>query len=405
MRYAGLLLLAGAIAWELSTAGKPGGGIAVRVLPAVPATVTSVGLPPAGQFSSLTVSGGRLILSGGPEGSVPVSGYQSTLRHGRAAGKCHAAVVDPRTLSLEPIRTANCGDPSLYGEHVLPIAYLVRRAGANGSGVGEIAVRIARSDRAARDGYTMGPVVTTYPQCSDCQIAWVYGDGSLWLYNPLAHPARERAVLLRVSERTGAAVERWALPEIVRALLAVDRDGLWLSPSLESGTPGSLPPTQRVPYQSLYRISPDDSRVHRVLREAGGDARWLVASGNTVSAAIDGGRGRSTIWTFTGLRTRVHGPALDASAVEAEFGTGDPTVAGNTAIGFYSVVVGNQTETVMQVEPGSRREQAVAKIRSRSASADDPPPSGVALDGAFFYLDPPTNYSVGSAELHRVIPR
>ena len=405
LRHLVLVLLVGAVAAALLRTGDSGRRAAVPAQHGSLATATRVALPPAGHFSSLAVVGRRLLLSGGPPGSLPVSGYETSLVDGRAAGTCNAAAVDPRTLAIGPIVSANCGDPSLYGEHVLPIAYLLRRAGANRTGVGMIGVRIARSDHAARDGYTLGPVVTMYPECSDCQIAWIYGDGSLWVYNPLPRRARGPAVLLRISTTTGALLERWSMPEIIRALLAVDANGLWLTPSIESGIPGPLPPSGRIPYQSLYRVLPGEGSPQRVLTEDGGYARWLVANGNTASAAIATGRLASEIWTFTGLTRRAHGAKLDADGVGTELGTGGPTVAGNGAIGFYNVALGNGTENVIRVKPDSGRERTVATIPSRDASSADPAPIGVAIDGSFFFLDPPANESQSSGELHRVTPR
>ncbi len=386
-------------------AGDAVRGAAGSGVDAAPAAVTSVVLPRAGQFSSLAVTGGRLLLSGGSQGPLSASGYQTALVRGRADGTCHSAVVDPRTLVVGPVTSANCGDPSLYGEHVLPIAYLLRRAGVNGAGVGTIAVRIARSDPAARDGYALGPVVTTYPQCSDCQAAWIDGDGSLWLYNPLLHPPHGAGVLLRISDRTGTVLERWSMPEIVRALLAVDANGLWLSPSIESGIPGPLPPSRRIPYESLYRIAPGARSPRRVLTEGGGDARWLVAAGESASAAIDTGHGTSAIWTFTGLEARAHGPRIADAELDSEFGTGGPTVAGNDVIGFYSVALSDGHENVIEISPGGRTTRTVATVPSAGASPDDPAPTGATLDGSFFYLDPPGDQPPGRTELHRFTPR
>lgn len=141
----GAVLLVSVIVLAWAGSGGPGRHAPSPVLRAAPAGVSSVGLPPGGHFSSLSVIGGRLLLSGGPPYSVPASGYQTSLVDGRAARTCHAAVVDPRTLAIGPIASANRGDPSLYGEHVLPVAYLLRGAGADRTGTGTIAVRIAPS--------------------------------------------------------------------------------------------------------------------------------------------------------------------------------------------------------------------------------------------------------------------
>ncbi len=402
LRYAVVLLLMSVIVVGLLRATASGSNGTVPVIRGPHATVVSLTLPPAGHFSSLTVIGGRLILSGGPQGSLPASGYQTSLVDGRAAGTCDSAALDPRTLAVGRIVSANCGDPALYGERVLPIAYLLRSVAPNGGATGVLAVRIARAQTAAPDGYTLGPVLTTYPQCSDCQIAWIYGDDSLWIYNPLADPPRGPGILMRISTRTGAVLERWSMPEIVRALLAVDSDGLWLSPSLESGTPQGIRTSQRGRYQSLYRIAPGDGSPQRMLAEGGEGARWLLAGGDTASVAVDNDHGYPTVWTFTDHQQPVHGPALNQVPAAAEFGTGDPTVAGNARIGFYNVVLRNDTESVIEVAPDGAHSQTIATIRSRDVSVEDPAPIGVALDGSFFFLDPPTSESADSRQLHRV---
>jgi hypothetical protein len=372
------------------------------------AAVASLTLPGSGAFSTITVAGRRLIVSGTPGGYPLISpGYSTTLVGGRAAGVCDAAEVDPRTLILSRLVRANCGDPALYGEHVLPIAYALVHQAYGGSFATE--VRIARFDPTARDQYQLGRVITRYPEYSDSQISWIYGDGSLWIYNPFAHltpsPSGE---LLRISTRTGGVVQRWAMPEIARALVAVDASGLWLSPSIESGVPGRLPLSRYKPYVSLYRILPGKRSPERVLTVGGFGARWLVASGRTASVDIDDSDSHSTVWSFTGTARPVQGKALSNKVVGAEVGYGEPTVAGNDTIGFYNVDLDNGLEQVLRINTTGRQAQTIAKIPAPEATIDDPGPSGVALDGSFFFLDPP-NYNAagrltGVIRLHRVTP-
>ena len=331
-----------------------------------------------------------------------VYGYSVPLADGRGVGTCDAAIVDPQTLAVGPVKTANCGDPTLYGQRVLALTYFSRHvvAGADAN----LAIRIARADARARDGYTLGPVVTTYEQCSDCQAGVIYGDGSLWIYNPTAYPSNGSAVLLRVSTQTGAVVERWAMPRILRALLAVDSNGLWLSPSTDSGLPGGVPRLRLAPYETLYRITPGDRTPQRVLRiEGGSGARWLLASGDTASAAIDKGRGYSAVWTFTAGKRPLHGPALSDSPMGAEVGAGPPTVAGNNKLGYYNIVMNNGTESVIQTKPDGRGERTIATVRSPHASDSYPAPTSVTLDGSLFFLDPTTNPDQHT-DLHRVTP-
>jgi hypothetical protein len=411
LRYGGLALLFLVAALAFIALGR-GGSRRDTASPTVrPASiaVASLTLPRSGDFSSITVVGRRLIVSGGPYAyAAPISpGYESKLVGGRAAGVCDAAVVDPRTLVLGRVSRANCGNPALYGERVLPIAYGLPRDAYDGTSA--IEVRIARFDPTARADYQLGPVITRYPQCSDCQISWIYGDGSLWIYNPLGSLTPSRAgELLRISTRTGQVVQRWTMPEIVRALLAVDADGLWLSPSIESGVPGRIPLSRAKPFLSLYRIVPGARSPRRVLTVGGSGARWLVASGNTASVDIDDRDGRSTVRTFIGTARSAHGKALSNAFLGAEFGAGAPTVAGNDAIGFYSAQPGNGLERVLRITATGRREQTIAKVPARAVTIDDPAPSGVALDGSFFFLDPPTYNSggrlTGIIRLHRVTP-
>ena len=362
-------------------------------------TVRSVGLPAADGFSSLEAIGGRLLLLGGTQESWVVFGDSGSV--GRAVGTCDAATVDPRTLAIGRVKTANCADPTLYGQRVLALTYFSHHAAWDGGAL--LAVRIAHADAAARQGYTLGRVVTTYQQCSDCQAAVVYGDGSLWIYNPTASRSDGSAVLLRISPRTGTVVERWAMPPDLRALLTVNSSGLWLSPSVESGIPGGVRGSQLVAYESLYRITPGDRSPQRVLAGTDGDARWLLASGDTVSAAIDKGNGYSAVWTFTAGRRPVHGPSLSDRLLGEESGTGPPTVAGNDKLGYYNVVMNYRRESVIQITPDGRHERPVANVRSPSSTDSYPPVTSVTLDGSLFFLDPATNPN-SHTDLHRVTP-
>ena len=188
------------------------------------------------------------------------------------------------TLRLGDVRHANCGDPALYGEQVLAVSYVAQPASRT-RGVGEFAVRIAHVDPAARDGYTLGPVVMTYQQCSDCSAQWIYGDGSLWLYG--------HGELLRVSDTSGKVVQRWAIPPNPRELLAVDADGLWFAPSVEGGFPIHTSASQLIRYESLYRVTPGAKTPARVFEIPGGSALWLVAAGHAVWLESGGPRSRS----------------------------------------------------------------------------------------------------------------
>jgi hypothetical protein len=174
--------------------------------------LSSAAVPASGHFAALAHIGGRLIISGGPQGDpLDVSGAVTTLAHARATASCSAASVVAGTVRLGPVHRANCGDPALYGLHVLPVMSDEHRAGE--SGLLRIGVRIAVADRGARDGYRLGPTVMSFGRCSDCGAQWI-------------------------------------------ALLTVNQNGLWLAPSIETGAPPHLTRREQRECESLYLIAP-----------------------------------------------------------------------------------------------------------------------------------------------------
>jgi hypothetical protein len=378
----------------------------------VSVAVSSVTLPKAGNYFSLAVVGGRLIVSGGPQGSLFPSGSTTSMAGGRPSGTCDAATVTPLTLKLTDVTHANCGDPALYGVRALAVSYLLRRTPPSG-GVGTFAIRIARVDPAAPDGYTLGPIVMTYPQCSDCGPQWVYGDGSLWIYGGLVGGgANLTGELLRVSETTGTVQQRWPMPTIARPLVAVDADGFWLAPSNQSGFPSHTPASQLSRYQSLYRVAPGERNPSRLFT-IGTGALWLAASGHTIWLDAQPG----VLWRLEGKNATptLHGSYPAHTNQGAEYGAGAPAYAGNAAIGIYYVVNGYGTQQIVRLSPNAPSQRNVATVNAPSTvSIYGPPPPAVALGDAFFFLDPPTlSYPGGTSApvvqgagvLYRVTPR
>jgi hypothetical protein len=417
-RYAMLALLASAV---LAAAGHlivRGGGDPNRTSGQRPApvAVSSIRLPARGDYFSLAVVGGHLIVSGGPQGSLFPSGSTTSTSGGRPSGTCDAATVDPVTLRLTDVARANCGDPQLYGERVLPVNSALRGL-APGGGTLTMGVRIARVDPAAPGGYTIGPIVMSYPQCSDCGVEWIYGDGSLWVYDALvgggANPPGE---LLRVSESTGTVQQRWVMPSITTALLAVDADGLWVAPSIRSGSPLHTPPSQLIRYQSLYRVSPGERAPTRVFALGSGGALWLIASRHSVWVDARA----ATKFVLSRLEGKDPAPTLHApypanTSPGIEYGTNGPNIAGNAKIGIYYVVNGNGTQRIVRLSPDAATERNVATVRApTTVSSYGMPPSAAALTRAFFFLDPPTiSYPGGNSKpvlqgagvLYRVTPQ
>ncbi len=365
----------------------------------VPPLVSSLALPKAGDYFSLAVVGGRVIVSGGPDGSLFPSGSTTSLSDDRAVGTCDAATVEPGTLKLGHVTHANCGDPALYGERVLAVSYLAQPPASRADGLDTFAVRIARVDPAARDGYTLGPIVMTYPQCSDCDAQWIYGDGSLWLYDTYNNGAVSRpdGELLRVSDATGTVVQRWAIPQNPRELLAVDADGLWFAPSVEGGEPLHTPASQMVRYESLYRVTPGARAPVGVFKIPSGRAHWLVAAGHTVWLEADSERGRSTLWRLQGpdATPTAHGSYPANSDQGADIGEAPPTHAGNAAIGIYYVTSPaytspvNAPQQIIRLSPDAAEQQTVATVPAApNGDSYGIGPPGAALGRTFYFLDP-----------------
>ena len=81
--------------------------------------MSSVNLSSRGLFDSLAVVNRKLIVSGGPQGSlVPSASIWISSMGSRKT--CNSVVVNPSTLMLGAVRHDDCFDPSLYGVRVLP---------------------------------------------------------------------------------------------------------------------------------------------------------------------------------------------------------------------------------------------------------------------------------------------
>jgi hypothetical protein len=384
--------------------------------PLAGAHVSSVALPLAGHYDALGVVGGRLIVSGGAAGSLFPSGSTTSLSHGRPAGTCDAATVNPATLRPTGVRQGDCADPALYGERVLAVSYLAGQVSATNA-LGVLALRIARSDPSAPGGYTLGPVVMRYPQCSDCGADWIYGDGSLWIYDSVSSGGAE---LLRVSQSTGAVAQRIAMPSIDRPYIAVNADGLWLADSNESGFPLHVKASQYYLYESLYRVAPGMRAPERELTIGHWGALWLLASGHSVWLDISRVPRVSLLLGLTGPHARrrfaVSYPAIANDQLEPF--EGGRVFAGSAADGLWYIARGpspgdpvadNGPQRVVEVSPASGAGRTVATVASADNSEVQPP--AVVFDGSFYFLEPPTYAAIypyapiGRSRLYRATPR
>lgn len=360
-----------------AVSSRAGAGVVPR------AVLVSRGLPALGQFPSLSVAGGHLMVS---------DGYGESFRDGRVTGTCVAATVDPVTLRVVSLARGSCGDPALFGERVTPVVYVPTERAPPGWGTNPLAMRIATVDPASADGYKLGPVIVTYPDCSDCRAETIYGAGSLWVYAPMTDPRSESGELLRVSETTGRVVERWRMPQILRALLASDADGLWIAPSIESGWPLHATAAQKVAEASLYRVAAGMRTPQRTFDVGGSGARWLAADDHTVWLDV-GPLTRSSgpaLWRFDGpaARATIRGTPIPGSAGACgDLGEGSVTVLG-AATGVYCVNTAANSQRVSWLEPDGHRGAVVASVPTpiRWDFADN----AVTYNGSYYFIDPPT---------------
>ena len=343
--------------------------------------ISSGALPAGGHYAGLEAVGGRLIVTGR-------YGYWST-------GTCNSATVDPLSLRVLSVTRGSCADPAVYGQRVSPVRYLLRTI-TPAMGLNTIALRIATVAPHARHGYRLGPIVVRYPQCSDCGIEWIYGDGALWLYAPLASPrAVNTGELFRISERTGRVLQHWPMPTFTRGLLAVDGDGVWIAQSLFGGEPAHVPAGQRIDYHSLYRVAPGMRSPQRALDLRTWGANWLVAAGHSVWLDVAENRGPSRLWRLDGPTAA---PAIRARALPndwdcVQMGEGSTTIAGSGAAGIYCV--GGGPLRLRSVDPATGAAHALPDPGFAGGPA-------VASSGSVFFL--PSGPSGWATRVYRVTP-
>ncbi len=361
--------------------------------------VGSLTLPALGGYPMLAVVGKRLLVT---------DAENTRVVDGRVRGSCAAASVDPATLHLVSVARGNCGNPALFGQHVIPVSYVPSIRNHRGWGVNALAMRISIADRSTASGYRLGPVIVTYPNASDTRAETIEGDGSLWVFAPTLGPRLSYGELLRVSLRTGRVAQRWRMPPITRALLATNKDGLWLAPSNESGFTEHASAAQKVAQGSMYHVTAGMRAPTRVFDVGIWGARWLVAHGHSVWLA----RGRASrppaLWRFAGpSATPVIRGAQTTGAVRTcgDLGDGAATVAGNTAGIFCLSNPNPNTQHVQWLSPTGGHSSVVARIPTGGAweFADN----AVVYNGSYYFVEPTgrTSPQFGRPVLHRVGPR
>ncbi len=365
--------------------------------------LSSAAVPASGNFASLAHVAGRLIISGGPHGSpLDVSGATTTLARGRADGSCTAATVIPGTVRVGPVHRANCGDPALYGLHVLPVMFYEHRPRNQPLTIG---VRIAVADHVARDGYRLRPIVMSYPECSDCEAQWIEGDGSLWINGSYASPRHHEGLLLRVSTRTGRVLQRVPVPGFASALLAVNQNGLWFAPSIETGSPPHPSRREQREYESLSLVAPGAARSRQILRLGTEGADWLTAAGDRIWLEDRPTPNSSHILTFTATNPADgrHSPRHRLGYAPGELGAGAIPLAATTRDGVDAIIAtSNDQQHIININATTLAEHILATIPL--TGSDIAQPAAATQGTSAYFLDPRLSYAnvVTPARLYRI---
>lgn len=331
----------------------------------------------AGQYSVLAIVGDKLLLTG-PPSDTDLPGPDLS---------CGSVVVDPVTFKVGKSHQSSCADPRLWGEAVLPVFSVEQHIfwghGSKGINTGE--VRIARLSRAA-PGYRLGPVVLTYPNASG-RPQWTTGDGYLWLYSGTSGPQAE---VLRVSPTTGAVLQRVTLPDIVRPILAVDDDGLWIAPAVNSFySPSS---------DGIWRVGAGAESA-TLVRRLSTFADWMTATGHSLFADIrDRTSLRTTLWRLDGpdgtvAFHRVPSPLLERAQVQYS-----ARVVVASSSGALCAVVPNSAGTALVVGRLNPANGSLRAVTTVAAGAPGEQWQVATAAGSLFILLP------DESELVRVAP-
>lgn len=326
-----------------------------------PARVTLPTTATAG-FDSISAAGGTLLLTG----EVGSSGPRSL---------CDYASLDPQTLQLGRVQTADCDDPATSGQTV----GLVTGPDYNSNPGPSATARITTLDHVTGK-VAEGPVVFTYLDASDTRPLTAYGGGWMWVYDVETNRGSE---VLQVSPATGRVVDDIALPKLYRPILAANDAGLWIGDSLNGSGPG---------IDTLYRVAPG-SRAPVIVIPGRRVITWLQADpGHLWAGVATAPVTKETIWEFDGTES--------APAFTAPLDGTDSAVIGDATQGLWTLrwspspAAGRaapEAQQVIRIDPANGSESVIATIAPFPASDTTGLTQGQAavLDGHLYILEPP----------------
>src|SRR5690242_18013347 len=229
----------------------------MRVLAALIATLT---LPSGGlQWWSVAPAGHALLVTGSP-----ATGPQ-----------CAFYVVELGTFKGRGPVTRACSNPPVLLHRVEPVVGSTANAF-------HVPVTVA------------GRVVMRYEDASDTRPQYAWYGRSPWIYDVATSDGAEA---LRFDAKTGALLQRTAMPKLFRPVMVANADGLWLDPATNGGVDG-------VAVATVLHVAFGASTA-TVVHRGGRAAMWMAASAHTVWFEQISGPSRVAIWRIDGTKLRL----------------------------------------------------------------------------------------------------
>lgn len=207
------------------------------------------------------------------EHSVLVTGSPPT------GSLCEFYLVEGGTLTGHGPYERACDEPPESGHAIVP-------AVGSEADLFDVPVRVA------------GRVVMRFNDASDTRPQYAWYGRSLWIYDVATTTGAEA---LRFDSRTGALLQRTAMPRVYRPVMVANGDGLWLDPATNGGISGvTVAPLFHVPFGASKPVV-----VHR----GGRAALWMAASAHTVWFEQIAGGSSISIWRVDGTKVQPSLPA------------------------------------------------------------------------------------------------
>jgi hypothetical protein len=339
--------------------------------------VSSASLPSAFPLGQVFVAGGQLVLTG------------SQYSRSASVTTCYEAKVNPSSLDMSGARLTACDNVELDGATVAPFVSSVK------IGYGEL--RIGRLVSRA-GGVKLGPVLASYQFDSGTHLEWVYGPGSLWLYE---EGTAQGPRVFRVSSTTGQLLQSTPVPGFVRPLITADANGLYVAGAGSFGGTGST---------LMYRVAPGARSAQVVYSAKQAEAQyvsWVTSDGDDLWADIchRPAGAPCEIWRF-------NGPNLAPVFHVSDHGRTGSWVLGDEASGLYSSIWAKATLApgatttnwqVIRIDPRSGGISDVAELMLPAfwQGPDDTGPADAVIYGSCLYLVVPGPGGTGG-DLYRV---